>query len=301
MGADENSVKTKRNLQKPKDTKFYKNEYCHTENNYDNFNNDYFIRINKSRTLSISSHSTNQSDSDVYTLESLIYKFSKIQNQLIFPYNIICTIQINFKNSHKVNYFTGFLINSNTVITLASNINSENNNENIKDVIIYINSQNIIKIKKCNFLYHKEYNKLENDFVALLIEDNNILIEDKILIADIKNNNNLKDLNFILINSLNTDFDFDDKKLHETNLKYDNDLNKYYNKGNLNKILNQSKGSPIIYKNNNNLYIIGIFNREYKITLFNNKNLKFFENSINRSKRLRKKSVCNQINVYNYV
>jgi len=301
MGADENSVKTKRNLPKPKEKFYNKNDNYNTENNYDNFNNDNFFRINKSRTLSIASYSTEQSDSDVYTLESLIYKFSKIQNQLIFPYNIICTIQVNFKNSHKKNYFTGFLINSNTVITLASNINSEKNNENIKEVIIYINSQNIIKIKKSNILYHKEYNKLENDFVALLIEDNNLLIEDKILMADLKNNNNLKDLDLSLINSLNTNFDFDDKKLHEINLKYDNDLNKYYNKGNLNKILNQSKGSPIIYKNNNNLYIIGIFNREYKITLFNNKNLKFFENSINRSKRLRKKSVCNQINVYNYV
>ena len=302
MGADENSIKTKRNIKRPKEIFDNKYEYSNTENNENNFNNNYdIIKFNKCRTLSISSQLTNQSITDIYTLESIINKFSKIQYNEQFPYNIICTIQVKFQKSHKKEFFTGFLINSNTVITLASNLYNEKYNDNISEVIIFINSLNKIEIKKSNFILDKDYKNINNDLIALLIEENNILLEDKILIADISNNKNLNDLEFILINSLNTNFYSDDKKIHEIYLKYENDLYSYYNEGNLNKILNQSKGSPIIYKNNNNLYIIGIFNREYKITLFDNQNIKFFETCINRSKRLRKKSVSNIINIYNYV
>ena len=300
MGADENSIKTKRNIKRPKEIFDNKYEYANTENNENNFNNNDIIKFKKCRTLSISSQLTNQSITDIYTLESIINKFSKIQYNEQFPYNIICTIQVKFQNFHKKEFFTGFLINSNTVITLASNLYNEKYG-NISEVIIFINSLNKIEIKKSNFILDKDYKNINNDLIALLIEENNILLEDKILIADIRNNKNLNDLEFILINSLNTNFNSDDKKIHEIYLKYENDLYSYYNEGNLNKILNQSKGSPIIYKNNNNLYIIGIFNREYKITLFDNQNIKFFETCINRSKRLRKKSVSNIINIYNYV
>ena len=302
MGADESSIKTKRNKQISKNKFLNEDEFCKTENNENNYNNNNnLIKFKKSRSLSISSQLTNQSITDIYTLESIINKFSKIQNHEQFPYNIICTIQVKFQKSNKKEYFTGFLINSNTVITLASNLYNQKYNENASEVIIFINSLNKIEIKKSNFILNKDYKKLDNDLIALLIEENNISLDNKILIADIGNNNNLNNLEFILINSLNTNFNSDDKKIHEIYLKYENDLYSYYNEGNLNQILNQSKGSPIIYKNDNNLYIIGIFNRQYKITLFNNENLKFFENCIKKSKKLRKKSVSNIINIYNYV
>ena len=255
---------------------------------------------------------------DVTSVEgqNITARSSAVSRSKEFPYIGVGTIIASFSHSENKSIKTCFIIDSNVIVTLESNIKKISKGDAANHIITSFNDK-VIKNENI-FYFDKDYEKvtktkLPPDYsgfknLAVILYDDNIS-DEWIGIEGLKEEEiSNKDLYLMcslgIKNPKNKETD-DDKEqknnqticdIHEMNVqistvfqkieKDDDDEEKRKEKD----LLKHCKGGPVYYKDyNGGAYVIGILNRDYKINPFTRENMIFLVNMVNKGKLLRKK------------
>ena len=214
-----------------------------------------------------------------------------VKNIKKYPYNSIGTISVQFPDSDEIFVYTCFLIDSNVVVTLASNLDNKNKGGKAKSIATsfseeYINWENIFiqEEEKSNEIKEKEKDKNPKDSsdnlsskLAVIIYGNNInkgwlgvekldqkFLEEIVCYAVFS----YKKVNYNDIIEIDEKENNNEIRLRETSLC---SINPFLNASQSedfeeNELIKQSPGSPIFYKDYNlGAYVIGIINEFFQI------------------------------------
>jgi len=240
---------------------------------------------------------------------------SDVKDTKIFPYSAIGTISVEFPISEEKFENTCFLIDTNVVVTLASNIENKNkggkaelittsfSKEKVKWENIFIQGEDKSKGKSS-----KKEDKNKNESIdsmssklAVILYDNSISNEWLGVEGGKKEDFELKEIYTV--------FSFkDDKKNTNANTEREkkecqtkfreillNNMNPFLdiNKNGEEKdkeLIKQSPGSPLFYKDfNNGAYIIAFINESFEFQYFDKKTMIFLANMVNKGKLQLKK------------
>ena len=242
--------------------------------------------------------------------QNITSRSSAVSRSKEFPYIGVGTITIKFSQSNNESCKTCFLIDSNVVVTLESNIKKiEKGNANhittsfndkvVKESNIYLFERDYEKI--CKQKLNPNYSGFKN-LAVLLYEDN--VSDEWVGIEGLKEEEiSNKDLYLIcslgIKNSKNNDEEQKNNliicDIHEMNVQITTSFQKIEKEDDEEKLkekalLKQCKGGPVYYKDyNGGAYVIGILNKDYKIYSFTKENMIFLVNMVNKGKLLRKK------------
>ena len=231
-----------------------------------------------------------------------------------YPYNSIGTISVQFPLSNEIFEFTCFLIDSNVVVTLASNLENKNkggkaklittsfSKENVKWENIFIQEEEKKEIKEDE--KDKDQKEPTNNLsskLAVIIYANNINNEwlgiepgkkedyenrDCYAVFSLQEE---KNNNIITIEGKEQQFR---PKLRKILVNNENPFLIASKKGNKEdiEIIKQSPGSPIYYKDyNNGVYVIAIINEFFEIQYFDNIAMIFLTSIVNKGRKYRAK------------
>ena len=238
---------------------------------------------------------------------------SDVKNIKKYPYNSIGTISVQFPDSDEIFVYTCFLIDSNVVVTLASNLDNKNKGGKAKSIATsfseeYINWENIFiqKEEKSNEIKEKEKDKNPKDSsdnlsskLAVIVYGNNInkewlgvekfdqkFLEERDCYAVFS----YKKVNYNDIIEIDEKENNNEIRLRETCLY---SINPFLNASQSedfeeNELIKQSPGSPIFYKDYNlGAYVIGIINEFFQIQYFDKNTVYYLANMINKGRQYR--------------
>ena len=236
-----------------------------------------------------------------------------VKNIKKYPYNSIGTISVQFPDSDEIFVYTCFLIDSNVVVTLASNLDNKNKGGKAKSIATsfseeYINWENIFiqKEEKSNEIKEKEKDKNPKDSsdnlsskLAVIVYGNNInkewlgvekldqkFLEERDCYAVFS----YKKVNYNDIIEIDEKENNNEIRLRETYLCSINPFlnasqSQYFEE---NELIKQSPGSPIFYKDYNlGAYVIGIINEFFQIQYFDKNTVYYLANMINKGRQYR--------------
>ena len=237
-----------------------------------------------------------------------------IKNRKKYPYSAIGSISVQFPVREEIFVYTCFLIDTNVVVTLASNLDSKSKGGKAKSIMTSFSAENV----KWENIFIQEEEKLnENDEedkiqldsldnlsskLAVIIYDDNISNEwlgvvegkkedfignDIFAVFSFKEG---KDNNTIIIDEKNKD-----KKPKLREIFIYNNRNPFFDadiKGEKEEVelITQSPGSPLYYKDyNSGAYVIAIITENFEFQYFDGKTMNFLFKMINKAKQIRNK------------
>ena len=242
-----------------------------------------------------------------------------VKNVKKFPYIAIGTISVVFPVSEEVFEYTCFLIDTNVVVTLASNINDKNKGGKAKSIVTTFSEE---KVKWENIIIQGEEAKgkgkkdkdkgneaLEGinlaSKLAVILYDDNIGSEWIGVEGGKKEDFTGRDINAVFSLGLKgqqttTETGGEDapkakkgeQKFREIFVNNVNPFSDAYNKGTEDEkeLIIHSPGSPLYYKDyNSGAYVIAIINESYEFQYFDRKTMLFLCDMVNKGKLLRKK------------
>ncbi len=244
--------------------------------------------------------------------QNITSRSSAVSRSKEFPYIGVGTITVKFSQSNNESCKTCFIIDSNVIVTLESNVKKiEKGNANhiitsfndkvIKESNIYLFERDYEKV--CKQKLNPNYSGFKN-LAVLLYEDN--VSDEWVGIEGLREEEiSNKDLYLMcslgIKNTKNKDNDDEQKTnlvicdIHEMNVQISTSFQKIEKEDDEDKLkekqlLKQCKGGPVYYKDyNGGAYVIGILNKDYKIYSFTKENMIFLVNMVNKGKLLRKK------------
>ena len=237
-----------------------------------------------------------------------------VKNLKKFPYSTIGTISVKFPIRKEVFTYTCFLIDTNVVVTLASNLECQSKGGKAKSIItsfskekvkwdnIFIQGEEKTKEKKRK----EDRNQLDSldnylSKLAVIVYDDCISREwlgaeggkmddfegsEKFVVFSF---NEEKNSNNIILDEKDNN---NQPKLREIPVHKKNPFFELYKKEEKKdvELINQSPGSPLFYKDCNScIYSIAIINENYEIQYFDRETMIFLINMVNKGKLLRKK------------
>ena len=237
-----------------------------------------------------------------------------VKNISKFPYSAIGTISVQFPIREEIFVYTCFLIDTNVVVTLASNLKSKSKGGKARSIVTSFSRE---KVKWENiFIQGEEISDEKNDDKDKIQIDSseNLSFKLAVIIYSDKINNewlgveggkkedfegrdiyavfSLKeenDDNNIVIDEKNKD---KKPKLREIiifnkNPFFDADIEGEKEEV---ELISQSPGSPLYYNDyNNGAYVIAIINECFEFLYFDCKIMTFLMNMVNKAKQIRKK------------
>ena len=239
-----------------------------------------------------------------------------VKNIEKFPYSTVGTISVQFPLSKEVFEYTCFLIDTNVVVTLASNLESKNKGGKAISIMTSFNTMEKVKWENI-FIQGEEKSKEKNKVdknqkdlldnftskLAVILYDDSISCEwlgveggkkedfegrDIFAIFSLKDDNNNNN-NIIKIDGKDK---YNQPKLREISVNKKNKFFEAFN-GKEKKdieLISQSPGSPLYYKDcNNGFYSIAIINENFEFQYFDRKTMIFLINMVNKGKLMRKK------------
>ena len=233
-----------------------------------------------------------------------------VKNTKKFPYIAIGTLTCKFPISEDDYQYTCFLIDTNVVVTLASNLNDKNKGGKAKSIITTFSDE---KVKWENIRIQGEDDKKNKKDKKETLEDASsisklavILYEDNIgsewigVEGGKREDFAGRDVNAVFTlgikkptNSENTDDGGEDLKGKKSE-PYLREIN--VNNGNPflsckdNKLVNRCPGSPLYYKDyNSGGYVIAVINESYEFQYLDKNAMVFLSDMVNQGKLLRKK------------
>ena len=228
-----------------------------------------------------------------------------------FPYNAIGTINVQFPLSDEIFIYTCFLIDSNVVVTLASNLENKNKGGKAKLITTSFSKDNI---KWENIFIEDEEKKIKEDEkdknkkdsfenlsskLAVIIYGNYINNEwlgveneeqeyfegrDKKEVFSLKEE---KNNNIITISEKEN---INQSKLRRITVNGVNPFLDAFQKGEYEDIelIKQSPGSPVYYQDyNGGAYVIAIINEFFQFQYFNKNTMHFLANMVNKGRKYR--------------
>ena len=302
----ENSI-TNLNINQQKDIRIeYKFNYLNSENVPPKPSSD---------TSNINEGKFDEKDSFMFSQEvtqRLNSPKLNVKNTKIFPYSAIGTISTKFPVSDEIFENTCFLIDSNVVVTLASNLDNKNkggkaisiatsfSNENAKWENIHIQDEDKSK-KKSKAKDKNKSESLDNlsSKLAVIFYDNSICSEWLGVESLKKEDLDLKEIFAVFSfkeGKENTNSISEEEKegsqfreIFVNNVNPFLDASKNGEEKDL-ELIKQSPGSPIFYRDfNNGAYAIAIINESFEFQYFDKKALIFLANMTNKGKLLLKK------------
>ena len=302
----ENSI-TNLNINQQKDIRIeYKFNYLNSENVQPKPSSD---------TSNINEGKFDEKDSFMFSQEvtqRLNSPKLNVKNTKIFPYSAIGTISTKFPVSDEIFENTCFLIDSNVVVTLASNLDNKNkggkaisittsfSNENAKWENIHIQDEDKSK-KKSKAKDKNKSESLDNlsSKLAVIFYDNSICSEWLGVESLKKEDLDLKEIFAVFsfkegkenTNSISEE----EKEGSQFREIFVNNVNPFLDESKNGEekdleLIKQSPGSPIFYRDfNNGAYAIAIINESFEFQYFDKKALIFLANMTNKGKLLLKK------------
>ena len=233
-----------------------------------------------------------------------------VKNLNKFPYNSVGTISVKFPVSDAEFVYTCFLIDTNVVVTLASNLESNSKGGKAKSIVTSFSKEQvkweniIIQGSETKGKGKKEKDKDKNQNEAL---DN---LQSKLAVIffddsigkewigveggkkeDFEGRDTFAVFSF---EDKGTTTDGDDSKgeikFREIFISNINPFTQKLDDANISILIKQSPGSPIYYNDyNNGAYAIAIITDTYEFQYFDRKTMVFLANMVNQGKLLRKK------------
>ena len=246
------------------------------------------------------------------------FNFSTEENQIItsplldvknikkYPYVTVGTVIVKFPEADKDEYYSCFLIDTNVVITLASNLEDNSKGGKAKSIITSFKDE---KVKWENIIIQgekKDDKKKENvktlegadnsKLAAILYEDN---LETEWIGVEGGESTSFdgRDINCIFTLGLK-DETYDGEK-SKNNLKYrevnvtnNNPFDKLDSSSEEEDWISRcSPGSPVYYKDfNNGAYVIAVINKLHCKQFFDRETMVFLVSAVNKGKLMRKKT-----------
>ncbi len=255
------------------------------------------VDLNKS----ISSEKNIEDDDFNFSLNiNIDSELSDVKNIKKYPYNTVGTLIVKFPNEEEVNLFTCFLIDTNVVVTLASNLINNNKGGKATSILTTFSEE---KVKWENiFIQGDEKKKKDkkqsidsinfNSKLAIILYEDNIGSEWIGVELGSKDAFNERDINCIFshglkkkknsINEMPNKGDINEPYLKQINVSVGNPFIK--NKEN-NAIMDRYHGSPLYYKDyNNGIYVIGVLNDNLEYQYIDKDTMIFLINMANKGK-----------------
>ena len=226
-----------------------------------------------------------------------------------YPYNSIGTISVQFPLSNEIFEFTCFLIDSNVVVTLASNLENKNkggkaklittsfSKENVKWENIFIQEEEKKEIKKDekDKGQKEPSNNLSSKLAVIIYDDVNkewlraqirtYKYFEKFVVFSLQEEQNN---NIIAIDGKEN---INQQKMRKTVVGNENPFLVAYQKGEKEDIelIKQSPGSPVYYSDYfdyiGDSYVIDIINEFFEIQYFNKNTFNFLVNIVNKLRK----------------
>ena len=270
---------------------------------YPNYDEQKNIRIEFKYTQSEKEEKKSEYfDNNDYSEEIKIIKSPAIdiKNTKKFPYNSVGILKVKFPISDEDFLYTCFMIGTNIVVTLASNLVDNNKggkaksiittfkNEEVKWKNIYI--QDELKIRNTEKKNEDLNNNNSQSKLAVILYEDNINNEWMGILEGKKEDFNKKELIALFGTGLKktlNDVSSNEAYLKEMNVT---NGNPFINSSEENKeIINRCPGSPIYYKDDNSgRYVIAIINESLEFQYFDHDTMVFLCDMLNEGKLLRK-------------
>lgn len=284
------------------------------------------MEVEENTTNMPSTDNTENTENDSFTFsqeitQNLTNPKLDVKQTRKFPYIAIGTISVVFPTTETVYEYTCFLIDTNVVVTLASNIESKNKGGKAKSIVttfseekvkwenIYIQGEEKEKGKKKGQEKHGEKDlqgfNLSSKLAVILYDDN---IGSEWIGAEGGKKEDFQDRDINAIFSLgikaatSTTTEGNDAppaglKKGEQKLReiFVNNMNPFLTadeKGSEEEkaLIQHSPGSPLYYKDyNSGAYVIAIINERYEFQYFDRPTMVFLADMVNKGKLLRKK------------
>ena len=245
-----------------------------------------------------------------------------VKNVKIFPHSTIGTLIVRFDSSDMDEYFTCFLVDTNVVVTLASNLINKNKGGKAKSIMTTfsdekvkwenIHIQNEKKEKEKGKKDIKETNESLDSMsqlskLAVILYEENISTEWLGVEGGKREDFSGRDLNAVFTLGVKEDETSDEKKkintplLREINVSNGNPFQQTQeivegndesenNKSEIKSLLSKCPGSPIYYKDyNSGAYVVAIINESLEFQYLDIKTMSFLIEKVNQGKLLRKK------------
>jgi len=245
-----------------------------------------------------------------------------VKNVKLFPHSTIGTLIVRFDSSDMDEYFTCFLVDTNVVVTLASNLNNKNKGGKAKSIMTTfsdekvkwenIHIQNEKKEKEKGKKDIKETNESLDSMsqlskLAVILYEENISTEWLGVEGGKREDFSGRDLNAVFTLGVKEDETSDEKKkintplLREINVSNGNPFQQTQeivegndesenNKSEIKSLLSKCPGSPIYYKDyNSGAYVVAIINESLEFQYLDIKTMSFLIDKVNQGKLLRKK------------
>jgi len=245
-----------------------------------------------------------------------------VKNVKIFPHSTIGTLIVRFDSSDMDEYFTCFLVDTNVVVTLASNLINKNKGGKAKSIMTTfsdekvkwenIHIQNEKKEKEKGKKDIKETNESLDSMsqlskLAVILYEENISTEWLGVEGGKREDFSGRDLNAVFTLGVKEDETSDEKKkintplLREINVSNGNPFQQTQeivegndesenNKSEIKSLLSKCPGSPIYYKDyNSGAYVVAIINESLEFQYLDIKTMSFLIDKVNQGKLLRKK------------
>ena len=235
-------------------------------------------------------------------------ELSDVKNIKKYPYNTVGTLIVKFPNEEEVNLFTCFLIDTNVVVTLASNLINNNKGGKATSILTTFSEE---KVKWENiFIQEDEKKKRDkkqsidsinfNSKLAVILYEDNIGSEWIGVELGSKDTFNERYINCIFSNGLKkkknsmneipNKEDIREPYLKEINLNAGNPFIEAKKNDKNNTKIDRCHGSPLYYKDyNNGIYVIAVLNDNLEFQYIDKDSMKFLINVANKGKLLRKK------------
>ena len=238
-----------------------------------------------------------------------------VKNPKKFPYIAIGTLIVKFPINDQEHEFTCFLIDTNVVVTLASNLVDKNKGGQAKSIITTFSDEKVkwenIHIQDSDKKDKKDKQDKqsidvasENSKLAVILYEDNIGSEwigveggksedfagrdvNAVFTLGTKHKENSSEKN----SSTDTPEENDNKKnevhLREINV---NSGNPFISSQDKEEIIKRCRGSPLYYKDyNSGGYVIAVINEHYEFQYLDKNTMLFLSNMVNQGKLLRKK------------
>jgi hypothetical protein len=239
-----------------------------------------------------------------------------VKNVNKFPYIAVGTLTVKFPIGDEDYQYTCFLIDTNVVVTLASNLNDKNKGGKAKSIISTFSEE---KVKWENVFFEEENSKKKkkesldsvgNSKLAVILYEDNIGSEWIGVEGGKKDDFSGRDVNAIFSLGIkeqapSTDDNPDSenipteekeqpkKRKNEPYLREINvtNGNPFTQNKESTAILEKCPGSPLYYKDyNSGGYVIGVINESYEFQYLDKETMVFLSDMVNKGKLLRKKS-----------
>ena len=238
-----------------------------------------------------------------------------IKNVKLFPHSTIGTLIVRF-DSDKDEYFTCFLIDTNVVVTLSSNLVNKNKGGKARSIMTTF-SEEKVKWENIHFQNEKKEKGKKEDSesldsmsqfskLAVILYEENISSEWIGVEGGKRDDFSGRDLNAVFTLGVKDDINDENKKikcplLREINVSNGNPFQQTKDlvetnddeeskKEEIKSLLSKCPGSPLYYKDyNSGAYVVAIINENLEFQYLDVKTMSFLIEKVNQGKLLRKK------------